>query len=181
MTSNRLAIGSSPPADAYDPRADALGGLGTYAAPWSDAGAEYLPLSPRSGRMVAQATAEREWAESFNSVPTPQHGHGGGGFWDHDADLATRQAAINRALAEGRTMRRPWPTKSEPRYDDERMRAALGDGADLTAHQLEVYLLFWRGRLSYNQVARRIGSSAAAVRTNVKRLRRKVKSLSSEW
>jgi|SRR5215831_505890 len=144
---------------------------GIYAAPWTEHGAEYLPVSVRSGRMVAQSTAELDYAQSIHAVATDEHA--GGGLWDHDEDTTTRQKELTRMQADGRKISSAWPHKALGRYDDERMIHFVGNGARLTAHQYEIYKLFWEGRMSYGTIARRIGCARDRVREAVKLLRRK--------
>lgn len=130
---------------------------GNYRAPWTDHGAQYEPISVRSHRMVSQDTAERDWSESIHAVPTGEHP--GGGLWDH---------------AEERPLSTRWPHKPVGRYDTERMQRYVElEGTKLTVHEWEVYKYFWEGRLSYGQTARKLECTKDAVRSSVKRLRRK--------
>jgi hypothetical protein len=129
---------------------------GNYAAPWTDRGVEYGPVSVRSGKMTAQSTAERDWAESIDAIPTAEHS--AGGLWDHEADGSTRQAALERMSSDGRPISRHWPHKPLDRYDELQMRRFVERHASkLTARHYEVYKLFWEGRWSYGQIALRLG------------------------
>lgn len=124
-----------------------------------DLGPEYLPPSPRTGRMVAQGTAEREYAESFGAV-------GSSGLWDFDEEAKSRPQA-----------RPPRPVE---RYDEAEMLAFVErHGQCLTAREWEVYKLFWEGHLSYGQVALRIGCKKDRVLEAVKVLRRKLRQVNA--
>jgi len=179
----RFATGSTLPAGnaTYDPSADALRGLGAYAAPWFDRGAEYLPISVRSRKMVAQSTAEHDWSESIHSIPTPKHGHTAGGLWDHDADVATRAKETVRLEAEKGCRLSRIPRQAPPRYDAELLERFVTQGARMTTAQYETYLLFWRGRLSYGQVAAKTGRTPKQVREAVQHLRRRAANESLTW
>lgn len=135
-----------------------------YAAPWVDHGAEYGPLSPRTGRMVAQSTAEREYDETFGAVDSP-------GLWDHDTEEATRLTALA-----GRPDAKRWPHKVLGRYDEAQMlEYAERHGSELTTREWELVKMFWEGRLSYGVIARRIGVDKERIREGVKRLRGKIR------
>ena len=130
-----------------------------YSAPWRELvdgehlGPEYWPLSVRSGRMVAQATAEHDYDEAHGPVHSP-------GLWDYDQE---------RRMGPRRAPLRP------QREDAERMAAYVARyGGELTTREWEVYTLFWAGRLSYAETARKIGTRRERIHEAVKRLRRKL-------
>lgn len=137
-----------------------------YAAPYRDGpraserlGPEYLPPSPRTGRAVAQSTAQREYRESFDSVPVMSVGQVGG-LWD------------NEQLAEG-SVRPVKPT--EPRYDTAEMAEYFKrHGTELDGHQWEIYTRFWVERKSYKAIATLFGCSVSNVRGTISVLRRKM-------
>lgn len=143
---------------------------GDYAAPFQDVigtnedgtprmGPEYMPVSPRTGRAVAQATAQREYRESFDSVPYMEAGQVGG-LWDYERG------------AEG-SARPVKPT--EPRYDTAEMAEFFRrHGNELTGHQWEVYTRFWVERKSYTVIARALSTSRSNVQGTVQVLRRKM-------
>lgn len=135
-----------------------------YSAPFrartpTGLGPDYLPISPRTGRAVAQSTAERDWAEGFHSLPT--QGHDAGGLWDHEEERKLRgRAKVPLTL---------------PRYDDEAMRSFVDRaGHALTAHEWEIYTYFWVQRQSYKTIADRLGRNEAKVYQAIKRLRVKL-------
>ena len=137
-------------------RANSKGG--NYAAPWCDAladgslGPEYRPLSPRTGREVAQSSAERDWAEGHGYV-------GSAGLWDHQEGIAHGS-------------RPPAPTL--PRHDAEAMGRFMAlKGSELTARQWEVYTRFWVEHRSYQVTASIVGATRRSVSKTVLELRRK--------
>lgn len=119
-------------------------------------GPEYLPISARSGRAVAQSTAERDWAQSFRAVPTK--GHDAGGMWDHEEERRLRgRAKVPLTL---------------PRYDEVKMAAFFArHGSALTGHQWEIYTRFWVKRQSYAAIARELGRRRERVYEAIKDLR----------
>lgn len=147
-------------------RGDAKGG--NYAAPWKDVTGfddhgkvqwgEYLPVSPRTGRAVAQSSAERDWAEGHGYV-------GSAGLWNHAEELAQGSGL---------------PAATPPRHDEEAMRAFVErKSAELTGHQYEVYLRFWVERRSYGATARIMETSRKSVAKAVLGLRRKLAAISA--
>lgn len=140
---------------------------GDYAAPFHEQmpdgklGPEYLPISPRTGRAVAQSTAQREYRESFDSVPVLSTGQVGG-LYDFD-----------RAGEEAQQAKPTEPT--EPRYDELEMAEFFRrHGSELTGHQWEVYTRFWVERRSYTAIARMLSTSRSNVQGTVQVLRRKM-------
>lgn len=128
---------------------------GNLAAPWQGG---RLPTSPRTGRSVAQSTAQAEYDAGFDSVPvnTDDESHAGG-FWDYEQE---------RAMGPRRGP--PVP----PRYDGEEMAAFFERlGNELSARDWEVYKLFWEGRKSYAEIARRLDMRRDRVYEAIKRLR----------
>jgi hypothetical protein len=115
-------------------------------------GEEYLPTSPRTGRAVAQSTAEREHAEMYGAIDS-------GGLWDPEEPTASHT-------------RRPAVT--QPRYDEAEMAAFVRRyGSDLTGHQWLVYTRFWVERRSYRYIAREISTSVKNVTNTIATLRRR--------
>lgn len=128
-----------------------------YAAPWrqgmpdGNLGPEYNPISVRTGRAVAQDSAQRDYAQSFHAIDS-------GGMHDH------------RENAAGSTRER-----TKPRYDEEAMAAFVRiHGNDLSGHQWEVYTRFWAERRSYRAIAALFGCSAKNINGTVIVLRRKL-------
>lgn len=140
---------------------------GNYQSPWrerqpgpeGELGPEYLPISPRSGRAVAQSSAERDWAEGFHSMPT--QGHDAGGLWDHDEERKLRgRAKVPLTL---------------PRYDEAEMRAFVErPSSKVTTHEWLVYTLFWLQRRSYSSIALELGRNRDKVYAVIKNLRIKL-------
>lgn len=139
---------------------------GRYAAPWREAlpgvergskdnpryGPEYLPISPRTGRAVAQSSAERDWAEGHGYV-------GSAGLWDHERELAEGSSSPVRA------------PRAE-RYDAAEMAAYVErHGPRMTAHEWEIYTYFWCQRQSYATIAAKLGRRQERVYEAIKRLR----------
>lgn len=134
---------------------------GNYAAPWCDHGAEYGPRSPRTGRMVAQTTAQLEYGQDLDSVPVMSEGQVGG-FWDFEQEHAMGPRRGAQPAAE--------------RHDAAPMAEFfVRFGNALTPREWEIYKLFWEGRLSYAVIARRINARRERVHEAVKRLRSKLK------
>lgn len=100
--------------------------------------------SPRTGRPVAPSTAQIEYGQSFDAVPVRKEAMHGG-FWDFD------QEAL-----QGPRRGPPVPE----RYDAEGMRGYVATH-ELSPYQRQVYECFWLKRLSYAQVAKRIGATNA--------------------
>lgn len=121
-------------------------------------GREYFPISRRTGRMVSQTVAEQEFSESFDAITTRDHPPGG--LWDREKEAAMRLKAGCKL-----------PTAIE-RYDAEAMRA-FGDARShtFTDLELQVYTMFWAGKLSYGQIGREVGKEKARIRECVQRLR----------
>lgn len=131
-----------------------------YSAPYRDRGVEYNPRSPRTGRMVAQATAEAEYAQSRDGIPTRDHAPPG--LWDFEQEAKLRAVAGCRL-----------PTAPE-RYDARAMQEYADENSgDFTDLELQVYTLFWCGKLSYAQIGRQLGRDKARIRECVQRLRAK--------
>lgn len=130
---------------------------GDYGAPWRERqpggqlGPDYLPISPRTGRAVAQSTAERDHATEHGVVDSE-------GLWDSETERLMHGAR-----------RVPQTT---PRYDAEVMAEfAARRGATLTAHEWEVYTLFWVQRMSYAAIARELSRNRDKVYATIKQLR----------
>lgn len=114
--------------------------------------------SPRTGALVAQSVAEAEFSQSFDGIGTEDHEPGG--LWDFEQEQASRPTAQR------------WPHKAAGRYDDERMvKFADENSREFSDMEVQVYSLFWPGRMSYGQVALRLGKTAKQVRECVQRLR----------
>jgi len=142
---------------------------GIYAAPWTDRGAEYGPVSIRSGHMVSQWVAERDYHESID----------GDGLWDHTLDAITRNKEVTRLGAEGKPVARHWSHLPQTRHDEKEIAAFVGNGARLTARQYEVYMRFWVGHSSYGQIARVMETSKKLVRECVQDIRRNARKAGS--
>lgn len=124
-----------------------------YAAPWTDGAVQYGPTSPRSGRMVSHEQAEREYQEMHGAIGSP-------GLWSYDQEAKMRGAAGCRQ-----------PT-APGRYDDAEMqRFADAESSRWTDLELQVYALFWGGKLSYGQIGRQLNRSKERIRECVQRLR----------
>lgn len=126
---------------------------GNYAAPWQGG---RLPLSPRTGRAVAQSTAQRDYDESRHSVPVVDEAMAGG-FWDFEEE---------RKMGPRRAPQRP------PRHDEDLMRQFFErSGNRLTVGQWELYKLFWERMLSYGAIAKLWGTNRDQVYERIRRLR----------
>lgn len=130
-----------------------------YGAPWREQlpdgqlGPEYLPLSPRTGRAVAQSSAERDYAEGHGYV-------GSSGLWNHEQEFAEGSSS---------------PAPTPERHDAEPMRRFVErHGNELTAHQFEVYVRFWREHRSYAATASLMGVTRKSISNAVLLLRRKL-------
>lgn len=129
-----------------------------HAAPFHSHGQDYMAMSPRTGRMVSQAVAEAEFSQSFDAIPTREHQ--AGGLWDFEKESGIRAAAGCRL-----------PTAPE-RYDAATMQEyADHHSGEFTDLELQVYTLFWCGKLSYGQIGRQLGRDKARIRECVQRLR----------
>lgn len=130
---------------------------GEYGAPWKQKlpgggwGTEYFPISARSGRPVAQSTAERDYDNEHGAVDSS-------GLWDSETE---------------RKLHGPRRVPQTPaRYDETEMAAFVARrGHALTAHEWEIYTLFWVQRRSYSTIARELGRNPARVYEAIKRLR----------
>lgn len=126
---------------------------GIFSAPWQGR----KPRSQRTGREVAQSTAQRDYNDSLDSVPVLDEGMVGG-LWDHEQE---------RAMGARRGPPRP------QRHDAAAMEAFWKThGHKWTDRQIEVYDAFWARRLSYAETGRELGTSGARVYETIKRMRR---------
>lgn len=141
-------------------RARSTGGV--YAAPYRERvpggwGQDYFPISAKSGRAVAQSTAERDYANEHGAVESP-------GLWDSDTERATHGP-------------RKVPM-TEPRPDEAAMAEYVARrGPTMTAHQWEVYTLFWVQRLSRTTIASRLGRKAERIYECIKHLRQRARAI----
>lgn len=150
---DRRQRSAQPTGGPEDPQAG-MYSHGNYAAPWQDG---RKPRSQRTGREVAQSSAQRDYADDIDSVPVLSESMVGG-LWDHDQE---------RAMGPRQGQPRP------QRHDAEAMEAHwLAHGHKWTERQTDVFDAFWTRRLSYAEVGREIGTSGKQVYETIKQLRR---------
>jgi hypothetical protein len=132
---------------------------------WAGADPHALRMPPGkvtshvTGREKSYSSVLEEYRMSIDSVPVLEEGLVGG-LWDHEQEARMRSAAGCRVA------------RAPERYDASQMRAfADATSSEFTDLELQVYAMFWVGKLSYGQIGRRLGKDKARIRECVQRLK----------